>query len=332
MDQKQNLTKKCILCDNDALLIFKKMKGYIEGSYFDIYECSICNSTFVDPLKSDAKIYNYIYEQSDKVPGYERYFRFAKLVKKVKNPLWYLCNAESVYWSVKEALDKNFKEHSNISILEIGSGLGYLTYSLNKAGYKTTGLDISKEAVLKAKECYGNFYETGDIFELAKFKNNKYDCVIMTEIIEHVEDPKGFIGACLSLLKGGGKLIVTTPNKSATPTGTIWQGDIPAVHLWFFAEESISKIAKSFAKKCEFIDFTEYNNKFYSPDFVRAIDEIQSEAPRLTITGKIFPGKEMSEIKSLFGLKARYWLSYLRRRLKAKTVSKRTINLCAVIS
>jgi len=332
MNQKHDETNKCALCDNDALLIYKKMKGYIEGSHFDIYECTFCNASFVDPLKSDPKIYNYIYEQSDKVPGYERYFRFTNLVKKVKNPLWYLCNAESVYWSVKEALDKNFQKQKDISILEIGSGLGYLTYSLNKAGYKITGVDISKEAVLKAKECYGNFYEAGDIFELAKSKIKKYDCVIMTEIIEHVESPKSFIGACLSLLKEGGKLIVTTPNKSAAPIGTIWQGDIPAVHLWFFAEESISKIAESFGKKCEFIDFTEYSKKFYSPDHISTMVEIQSEAPRLTIEGKIFPGREMSEIKSLFGLKARYWMSYIRRRLKTKTISKRTINLCAIIS
>lgn len=52
--------KKCGLCRGNALLRYEKMKGYIEGSFFDVYECSSCNATFVDPLKSDEKIYDYM--------------------------------------------------------------------------------------------------------------------------------------------------------------------------------------------------------------------------------------------------------------------------------
>jgi SAM-dependent methyltransferase len=327
------VTKRCSLCNSLAKLEYQNMKGYIENSRFDIYSCTVCEASFADPLKSDEKIYNYIYKQAERVPGYERYFRFSKLAKKVINPLWYLCNAEGVYWSVREALQKNFQEQKNISILEVGSGLGYLTYSLNTAGYKTTGVDISEDAILKAKKYYGDFYEVGNIFKLAEARIKKYDCVIMTEIVEHVEDPRGFIQACLSLLKSGGKLILTTPNKSATPAGTIWQGDIPSVHLWFLAEKSILKMAESLGRRCEFIDFTEYSRMYYTPSRVYSMDEIQSEAPRLSKNGQIFPGREAGRIKSFFfGLKVRYWLSYIRRRLKVKQVSHRTINLCAVLS
>lgn len=324
---------KCPLCQNIALLRYKNMKGYIEDSAFDIYECSFCNATFSDPLKSDEKIYNYIYKQAKKVPGYERYYRYAELVKRVSNPLWYLCNSESVYWSVKEALDKNFKKQKDIDILEVGSGLGYLTYSLNKAGYKTTGIDISEEAVLKAKKRYGDFYKVEDIFELVKTNNIKYNCVIMTEIVEHVEDPKKFIGACLGLLKEGGKLIVTTPNKSASPLGTIWQSDVPPVHLWFLAEESVSKIAESFGRKCEFVDFTRYTKMFYTPFSAQTMDQIQLEVPKLAKDGYLIAERKDHGIKSLiFGLKGRYWLSYIKRRLKNKLISNRTATLCAVIS
>jgi len=130
--------KKCGLCRGNALLRYEKMKGYIEGSFFDVYECSSCNATFVDPLKSDEKIYDYIYKQVQIVPGYDRYYRYSEVVKKVNDPLSFLCNSESVYWAVRETLLKYSPRKDSISILEIGSGLGYLTYSLNKAGYKTT--------------------------------------------------------------------------------------------------------------------------------------------------------------------------------------------------
>lgn len=325
--------KICALCGAEAVLTYQNMKGYMEDTFFDVYGCSSCDTAFVDPLKSDENIYNYIYEQVERMPGYERYHRYSQLVKRVSNPLWYLCNSEGVYWAVKEALDISFKSKKDISILEIGSGLGYLTYSLNKNGYKTTGLDISKEAVMKAKEKYGDFYEVGDIFD-STIKQKQYDCIIMTEIIEHVEDPKAFILAALSFLKADGKLIVTTPNKSASPLGkNIWQSDFPPVHLWFFSEKSMLKIGKEIGKESSFIDFTEFTKKFYAPSYDLSIDEIQKGLPRLTKTGKIFPGREADTSKSkIFGIKGRFWLSYIRRRLKSKTISTRTTTLCVVFS
>ena len=228
---------------------------------------------------------------------------------------------------------KNFPKKENISILEIGSGLGYLTYSLNRSGYKTTGLDISQDAVTQAKEKYGDHYESGDLFVLAENRKKQYNCVVMTEIIEHVEDPKSFIKAALSLLKDGGKLIVTTPNKSDAPKDTIWQSDIPPVHLWFLAEESMLHIAKEMKKECKFVDFTEYNKKFYGPSYTATIGQVQLGLPRLTKEGVVRPGTEASHLKTvLFGLKGRYYLSYIRRRLKTKKVSKRTTTLCAIFS
>ncbi|MFH1096809.1 MAG: methyltransferase domain-containing protein [Candidatus Desantisbacteria bacterium] len=328
--------KKCGLCRGNALLRYEKMKGYIEGSFFDIYECSFCNATFVDPLKSDEKIYDYIYKQVQIVPGYERYYRYSEVVKKVNDPLSFLCNSENVYWAVREALLKYSPRKDNISILEIGSGLGYLTYSLNKAGYKTTGLDISSDAVKLAKQKYGDYYETGNLFVLAENRKHSYDYVIMTELIEHVEDPKSFIVAALSLLKEAGKLIITTPNKSAAPKGTIWQSDIPSVHLWFLAEESISYLANDLGKKCEFICFTDYTKKFYEQADITTIDQIQLGSPRLTKEGIVRPVTEASSLKKFFldliGFKGRYYLSYIRRRLKTKEISNRTTTLCAVIS
>ena len=280
--------KKCPICGAPASVLFNDFNGYIEGKTFDLYECSVCMASFVDPLISEAKLYNYIYNLGDKAPGYERYLRYAQLVTEFKNPLNILANAESVYWGVKNALEKYFK-NKDISILEIGTGLGYLTYSLNKAGYSTKGLDISEEAVARANKRYGNYYTAGDLFEIVKKNIDKYDCVIMTELIEHVEDPKAFIGAAFSLLKEGGKLILTTPNKSTAPQGTVWQSDIPPIHLWWLAEDSIMYIAKSFNKKCEFIDFTAYTSMFYEDKAVVPMEFLQANLPRMDTEGNLFP-------------------------------------------
>jgi SAM-dependent methyltransferase len=309
------------------------MKGYIEHSKFDIYECQSCNASFADPLKSSEEIYNHIYRQVDIIPGYMRYHRFAELVKRVSHPLDVLSNLENTYWAIRESLREEFGDNKNIVILEVGSGLGYLTYSLNKAGYSTTGLDLSEEAVEKARQKYGNFYEAGDLFKVAETRKGTYNCVIMTELIEHVENPKSFIVAALSLLKEGGKLIMTTPNKTKSSKGILWQSDVPPVHLWWFAEESMSKLATALDKKCEFLDFTPFTKKFFEYGADASIEQIQSSLPRLLANGDIVPERKVSSLKSrLLGVRLHSLLAYIKLRLNHTTTSSRSSSMCVIIT
>lgn len=329
----QEETKTCALCDGVALKRYTDMLGYQEGMTFDIYECTVCNASFVWPLHSDEAIYNHIYRQAASVPGYTRYYRFAALVTKVPRPLDVLSNLENVYWAIRESLRICFNEKKNISIIEIGSGLGYLTYSLNKAGYATKGLDLSSEAVAHAKDMYGDLYEAGDLFIVAEQQKGMYDCVVMTELIEHVENPKQFIIAALSLLKSGGKLIMTTPNKSVTEKGTIWQSDVPPVHVWWFAEESISKLATSLGKQYTFLDFTPFTSKFFDYAGTQTMEQIQASLPRLLANGDVAPAHIVSNWKSkILGVRLHSLLAYIKLRMGPKSRSARSSSMCAIIT
>jgi SAM-dependent methyltransferase len=304
----------------------------MEGSAYDLYECRVCEASFCDPLKSDSTVYEYIYAKPEIIPGYERYVRYSKLVKEVGNPLRALSQAENTYWSISEALKKYFPAKEHLSIAEIGSGLGYLTYSMNKSGYKTKGFDISVEAIAKAKEKYGNYYEAGDLFLFSKQYQGQFDCVVMTELIEHVENPKAFVEAALTMLKPDGKLILTTPNKSWTPKGYMWGSDVPPVHLWWFSEKSIEKLASLLGKKIDLLDFTPFTSRFYEPQWYPSIEDFQKDIPKMSKEGKYISKTSVNDAKSKFlSVKVRYILSYLRRRLKRKHVSARSSTMCAII-
>ena len=310
------------------------MKGYTEKSKFDIYECTKCDASFVDPLSSDESMYNHIYRQAELIPGYRRYSRFAELVTKVSRPLDVLANLENTYWAVRKSLIDIFGDSmKNPSILEVGSGLGYLTYSLNKAGYKTLGLDISREAVSKAKDRYGDFYEAGDLFIFSKEHPKRYDCIIMTELLEHIENPKGFIEVTLSMLKDGGSLIITTPNKTKSKKGIIWQSDVPPVHLWWFSEKSIHMITESLGKTCKFIDFTQYTKKFFEHSVDHSMERIQKGLPVLLANGNVVPERMYHNVKSkLFDVRLHSFLRYVKIRLGKKTTSARSSSICVVIT
>ena len=93
-----------------------------------------------------------------------------------------------------------------------------------------------------------------DLFDLHK-NTQRYDCIILTEVIEHVPDPVEFLKAAASVLSPGGVLLVTTPNKTIAPLGTVWGTESPPVHLWWLSESSIRQIARRLGLLVKFGDF-----------------------------------------------------------------------------
>jgi SAM-dependent methyltransferase len=261
----------CLLCGKEASLKYEKYPGYLQPNTFEIYHCSSCNTAFSYPRVETGKIYEAIYKNVKIVPGYNRYWNYLETVKSLNNPIEFLANIEDTYWGVKEALIQIVKNKSQTKILEIGSGLGYLTYSLIKDGYHAVGLDISETAVKQAKETFGDYYVCADLFDFSIRSPESFDIVILTEVIEHVDKPLDFIQAIMTLLKPGGYAIITTPNKSFYPKNVIWVSDVPPVHCWWLSEDSIKYIAKRVNSNIQFINFSEYYQKHYKAINMKSI-------------------------------------------------------------
>lgn len=101
------------------------------------------------------------------------------------------------------------------SILDVGCGSGWVANHYTEKGVKVHSLDISKINPSKAMQLYpfeGHFGIVADSFHLP-FVNDSFDCVIVSEVIEHVVNPAEFIKEVFRVVKKSGKLIVTTPYK-----------------------------------------------------------------------------------------------------------------------
>lgn len=250
--------KICSLCDGIAYRTCENMEGYVEGTTYDVYECSKCLTSFVDLKKGLKEEYNIIYgTDPTKDAGYNYYLYLAKASKQLRNPLKDFGNFSAVFWGVVKALsDNDIKKGAKV--LEVGSGLGYLTHALNKAEYVCEGLEYSDTAVDFAKKYFNERHTRGIIENISETHKEKYDVVVATEVIEHVVDPNAFVENILKVLKPGGKLILTTPIKDIHPQGTIWETEPAPVHLWWFTEKGIESIAGSFDASTSFVDFTDY--------------------------------------------------------------------------
>ena len=255
-------TVNCPLCNKPALQIAGEYPGYKYPTKFEILDCSDCKLQFANPLTSDPELYDIIYRQPAVVAGYDRYHGFAQDAAKHTDPLNFLAASMEPYWAVRQSL---LDVPTGATILDIGSGLGYLTYALVRAGYKATGLDISAEAVANANARYGNYYKAGNMFEWSARNADSYDVITMLEVIEHVEDPIHWIESAFRMVKPGGKLIISTPNRDFYVAGSVWATEAPPLHLWWFSPQSFRKLTEGIEAEIEFIDFQTCNFKPAQP-------------------------------------------------------------------
>ena len=101
------------------------------------------------------------------------------------------------------------------SILDVGCGNGWVAKEFLPKGKQVYSLDISVTNPSIVKRLYPSekhLCVAADSFHLP-FSNDSFDCVIASEIIEHVFDPEEFIKELFRVVKKGGDLTITTPYK-----------------------------------------------------------------------------------------------------------------------
>jgi SAM-dependent methyltransferase len=311
----QTSTQSCPICGGAEQIRPHRQPGYLEGSEYEVAYCAQCDSSHAVPLLVDSGIYDLIYAQRAKVRGYDRYERYAEDVLRCREPISYLTRVEDVYWAVWEGLNKSVGNVGGKQIIEIGSGLGYLTYALRKAGLNARGVELSSTAVATATARYGPLFVCGRVEEYVAQNPSAYDVVICTEVIEHVVDPRAFFCALVGLLKVGGSLILTTQNKSIYSNKALWETDPPPVHLWWLSEITMDVLGRQFGCDLRLIDFTSFNGGHYQAITNRANAETPSRFARLDRSGKA--RRETLARRSLKAILRNAGLIPLLRRLRA---------------
>ena len=121
-------------------------------------------------------------------------------------------------------IDRLIRPHLQVGsrLLEIGCGAGNLLLQATVAGSYPVALDLSMQALtfvrsrladaLSAPDGPSDFGCTQAIGESLPFGDNLFDCILLSEVVEHLEVPQISIREAARLLCPGGRLLVTTPN------------------------------------------------------------------------------------------------------------------------
>lgn len=126
---------------------------------------------------------------------------------KLQNAPWYYLKAKYEYEFVANLIG------TGGSVLDVGSGEGAFSRHL-PAGTSYTGLDMSGEAIRKAK--LSNILVINEAVETHAVANAKrYDAVVSFQSLEHVSDPHAFISAAARCVRPSGKLVVAVPSEDS---------------------------------------------------------------------------------------------------------------------
>lgn len=101
------------------------------------------------------------------------------------------------------------------SLLDIGCASSYMLNLLGKKAKKRFGLDFDIEKLIEARSEYGCInYVRGSGVALP-FKDESFDVVTFFETLEHVVNEKIFLKEIHRVLKPGGAIMLSVPNRGA---------------------------------------------------------------------------------------------------------------------
>ena len=101
------------------------------------------------------------------------------------------------------------------NLLDAATGTGYGAAILGRLAEQVVGVDISAEAIEHARRLWGSekvIFAVSDVLALP-FADRTFDAVTCFETIEHVVEPQNLLVELDRVLRPGGVLVISTPDR-----------------------------------------------------------------------------------------------------------------------
>ena len=123
--------------------------------------------------------------------------------------------AEENYWFRRhEIVYAHLRDRcAGRTVLEAGSGEGYGANMIAEVAARVVGLDYDLGAVDHVRAVYPRVDMVRGNLAGLPFDDATLDVVVNFQVIEHLWDQAQFLSECLRVLRPGGELLISTPNR-----------------------------------------------------------------------------------------------------------------------
>ena len=109
------------------------------------------------------------------------------------------------------------------TVVEAGCGEGYGGQVLADAGAAlVAGLDLDLATLRHAAGTYPGVPVAAANLVALPIADGAVDLVVSSQVVEHLWDQDQFVAGCARVLRPGGRLVVTTPNRLTFPPGNVF--------------------------------------------------------------------------------------------------------------
>lgn len=230
--------KCCRICGASTLVDeFTGVKDLEYYSYgpVNFVRCENCGVLMQDPLPPSDLIPSFY------PPNYRNY-----LVEDKPSLLAGLKNLQASMFA--KNISKHLKNLVEDRILDLGFGNGQLLLALKRLGGRNlSGADFSESPQHEKLKREGIRLAFSNFDERFPYEENeKFDCIILNNVIEHFLDPVKVLKLSKSRLADGGKMILITPSSDALDFDlfkSAWAGFHAPRHTFVFNHQSMKKMA-----------------------------------------------------------------------------------------
>jgi 2-polyprenyl-3-methyl-5-hydroxy-6-metoxy-1,4-benzoquinol methylase len=144
-----------------------------------------------------------------------------------------------------------------LAVLDAGCGSGVHGAEIKRLyGHRVTGVDLSAASIAKARTRIDEAH-VGDVTRPEAYPfygQAQFNLIVLSDILEHVYDPKDVVGRHLALLRPGGRILISIPNIA------IWNvrfgllfgrfdyhetGTMDKTHVRFFTQRTFREFARA---------------------------------------------------------------------------------------
>jgi len=219
----------CPLCESDR----REFPFRLHGPY-SVAHCTACGSHYLYPRLTESAM-QHVYRQPSYYKGGACGYSDASYIAQ-----------ESALRATFKRLLHNLAKHglTGGDLLEVGCGYGYLLDEARLFFHRRVGTEFSPQAAVIARATGAEVF-VGGIEQVPP--EAKFDCVVATQVIEHVYEPLSFVKRLASYTRPGGHIVLATPDIGGVLSkfmGRRWPSFKAPEHVVYFDFQTLSSLMR----------------------------------------------------------------------------------------